>query len=43
MYICLLLSIWVFVNNSSYGVGRKKDTLSNVKYSYFDNLKSWQT
>ena len=43
IHICLLLSIWVSVNNSSCGVGRKKDTLSNVKYPYFENLKSWQT
>ena len=33
----------VSVNNSSYGVDRKKDTLSNVKYPFLDNLKSWQT
>lgn len=41
IYICLLLSIWVYVNNSSY-VDRKKGSIER-KVSIFWQLKSWQT
>ena len=35
MYICLLLSIWVFVNNSSYGVGRKRHPIERKVFIFW--------
>ena len=38
IYICLLLSIWVYVNNSSYSVDRKKGSIER-KVSIFWQLE----